>query len=71
MLFQYVKDGEGISPVIPFAYIGYAAFGCFLLLRDTDILGKRCIINSDARPDAPAWCMPPVDVRIEITEKLS
>ena len=24
MLFQYVKDGEGISPVIPFAYIGYA-----------------------------------------------
>ncbi len=47
------------------------AFGCFLLLRDTDILGKRCIINSDARPDAPAWCMPPVDVRIEITEKLS
>ena len=22
MLFQYVKDGEGISPVIPFAYIG-------------------------------------------------
>ena len=34
-------------------------------------LGKRCIINSDARPDAPAWCMPPVDVRIEITEKLS
>lgn len=24
------------------------ALGCFLLLRDTDILGKRCIINSDA-----------------------
>ena len=24
MLFQYVKDGEGISPVIPFAHIGYA-----------------------------------------------
>ena len=24
MLFQYVKDGEGVSPVISFAHIGYA-----------------------------------------------